>query len=1236
MARVHDISRFRATALALHWAAVTKEWPKDSLPPGRLGQHVRLVWACGEDLGTPLRPFTIWHSGRSAVPLRQVRFATHSTAEGLVVTWGGVVSGRVALVCDVRPGTTAGAFALRHGSSARSAVNVARVETNASTSVVLDVSASEITAVLLVNATAVEVHVQSLNEIINADSWQKWEIVGLPVSGQFGRYDMGKQGLITDLVPPVDAAVQRLQRAAPPVGWWPETESGRPAPRWIAPDAVDLVKDVSENFLPEVRELFRDGLAERSQWELVDRRVVESPSQGARVSDQPATSHSSPLGTLMLAGLSDVFTNLAAGFGTGYDADSLPSVPVSGPLTHVRRGIPDLMVTAEYSDCVLGRDVEVCAYIPGGAVIQHSSVPPVLDLKAKRAALLPPAARDLPFAESLDINWLGRQSTPWLTDPVGSVLARFNPADAIPAVDASPKRPAGGSGASVIATPKALENRPGSERPRMVDPGLELPLSGSRSLGYAVAQCNVFGVFSPWQDVSLTTDSPVVNGARVVSLALAAQYTTSHVCSSVVTVEVAIEWMERSPASLEVVTLFYPMPAGDTPPPNVGPGDPVPPGCIRGVRTLHFAGDVASLAGVGVEPLGEDGAVVASFGSATQGDAGRRYRLTFAGELLDYGAVSRWGVRLWLRLRAGAVPTFSRYTPAQHAPATAVAASPVPVVPQPPPPVPGVPMGSTPDAAGHSHVRVSWKPITAAGVHRIVVWEATETAMLWTLAASTPDRNGVPGERLATILAVYDGVVDPDPTQGAAGAAKRIGARRQGCFRRVMEVAPDATSADVVLPRGSRDIHLFVVTAITTTAVESEWPDGGLGIIASDHLQPVMAPELLRPSQPAVRPVVQIDGTTSLTCRAASPIEVKAFEVFATRSELAARDHLTMGPPRERVLAARSVGTDPITGAPVWEATAVGALPEHWDPWFVRAVAVPVLSVPPMAQRGLTSPPSGLLRVQVTPSAGPSLEALSHALRSADHRMVLFSSATTAPEHVIAAGEHRLKVVIDGVVQHHALHAVAAGGPGSPPLDGASTLMRGPRVDGSTPVYLWVQRARASDAIEVSVSLTDPLGRSTTESSRVEPWVAPVTTPRVKVVNSFTITGRGTILVVRTSAEAGARPPWSVSLKATTGTVQRDPFPRTDRRPPPFGREIPGRWDDAPGRRPRRLSGAWRLDDIRVGAMSGSGGREVEVVRTAGVREGTELQFFIPSAAITSAVVVLHSRDGNGSATWSR
>jgi hypothetical protein len=132
---------------------------------------------------------------------------------------------------------------------------------------------------------------------------------------------------------------------------------------------------------------------------------------------------------------------------------------------------------------------------------------------------------------------------------------------------------------------------------------------------------------------------------------------------------------------------------------------------------------------------------------------------------------------------------------------------------------------------------VHWSLPAGASVRRAIVWECAETALRQAvgLAPRAPDTDS-PGVRLATLWSEYDALPDQ---------------RRRNLFRRIAEVDGTLRDYDAVLPKGSTDIHLFAVTTLTDTGIESPWPSGPGA--PHQHLQALMAPRLRSPGPPVVR-----------------------------------------------------------------------------------------------------------------------------------------------------------------------------------------------------------------------------------------------------------------------------------------------------------------------------------------------------------------------------------------------
>lgn len=1209
--RAHDLTRFRAVGVSLDWAAVARpmtrqdRWP-ERLPERRLaelkerGADLRLAWGCSNDLGVPREAFTVWWRGLRDRELRDVEFATFRIFGHQVLVWGGEEAAHVRVQVDVSdPNQPVGLFLLRTGLDPDAALAAEVVDPGGAASVVLRASCGGATHAVLVNGRPTSVAVQTVSDVVDADDWEPFERVGLPVDGEPADYAPDDQGMVDDPTSPPKAALQRLERVGPPLGWYPVTESGRLAPPWAAPDPEGLVKEAREFLLPELRDLY--GVDERDQHLLEDTRDVDPPSrpEDGKAVDQPATATLAPLAMLLMPAFSDPSTHLVTGFGTGYRRTDLPDHPAE----------IEFMVTARYRASVLGDDVEVAAYVP--PVQPHAAVGPVVDLRAERAALLPPSRPDGPFRESLQASWRAGARVATLTGPVAHAFAGWLDG-AGEAEDLLPERPGGGHQPRAIPHPEDT-TLAGADRPKVVDASRELPVDGTITRGYAVAQTDVFGVWSRWEDVQLTTAAPSVAPPRLTRLALQATYVGTATCPAELTVEFAVDRSQRTAATVQAYAVLYPMPTGTTPPPaGLVPDDPatVPGGCHVVASTVTFTGDSGTASVGKVFPLRDDGTLTTIWGAPDQGRESRLYRLELPTPDLDFGPRSRWGAQVWVRQSAPGIAAPSTWSPAPEHPATTVVASPVPAVPVPPPLPPGVPLGSTPDAQGQSHVRVTWTGL-GAHVDRVVVWETSETTLRHRLAPGSPaDRTLLLGVRLEQLWALYD-AASPDA--------------RRSAFRRAAEVPAGPGAADLALPRGSEDIHLFLVTAVTTTGLESPWPAGPGD--PHTHLQAAAAPRLRRPAMPLVRPAVAPTGEVSVQMEAASPITVSRFEVFATRSEAAARDHLTMGPRFAEQAAA--VAFDPVTAAPrhdpitdhqVWGASWGGALPPSWEPWHLRVVAVPVPTVDVAAERGLVSPASDVVTLSVLPPGPPGLEDLVAEVVGADHAGILVRTATTAPDRPVPAGSHLVAASLDGAestpvpLESTALVADAAI---APDATAGPVVQRLPRANGRTPLLVWLRRPDPAAEVEVGVRITDPLGRVAHETVLVPGWVPPVPELTLDIVDVFRVLGRGWVLTLRTSADPTTLPPHVLTVVATLGGPVREPFPRRPLR--------------------RSMRGSWSLPDIPARRSPvPARGPGMTAVRSK-VPGGTEVAVWIPSTDLSAlGVTIVHPTQGQVRQTWRR
>src|SRR5262249_52935990 len=154
-------------------------------------------------------------------------------------------------------------------------------------------------------------------------AWRELEYVGFPVgSGAWpnSSYDFAQyQGPAGSPMPARDAAISRMRRGIPQVGWPLVTQAGRAVPTWQPHDPKAYADHAIKTVLDDsfVGGLFAPNVAPSMQ---AAQRVQRStPLDGGPVSaSDPGTSTLAPFGVTAVAAGNDPAASLALGFGTGY------------------------------------------------------------------------------------------------------------------------------------------------------------------------------------------------------------------------------------------------------------------------------------------------------------------------------------------------------------------------------------------------------------------------------------------------------------------------------------------------------------------------------------------------------------------------------------------------------------------------------------------------------------------------------------------------------------------------------------------------------------------------------------------------------------------------------------------------------------------------------------------------------------------------------------------------------
>ena len=1105
MDRIVDPSRFVAEGALVNWAAAWREQvtaangfhvPISRDPKRALDLQLR--WYVSSLAGVPPQPFTVWRR-RDKDRLEPLEVQTIDSNGDRYVVWDGTPLLTLQLRCDpIDPARPSAAWGFRTSEGITSAVGVSRAVSGAGQRT-LRVRAGSMTFVKLVNAQVVSARGTAVSDVVNNAVFEEWEYVGLPYDdGRWAglSYHGEKQGMVAALTDPVDAAVQRLRRAAPVTGWWPVTESGHPAPVWEEPDFDGLVKEIQRDLLENVGEVFGAGVVPAAQGALRIKRDVAPPTQDGRVARvDTSTVSSPPFGTLMLAATTDPFAAIGVGFGTGY--------PLGGE-NGVGEDV-DMMITATYPDGLDGRGFAEYAWVVPWPD-QHQRMTPPGSLTARRTGLLDPPVRNAPWRETIGLEWDALPRSVLFGRAAGAAAARFDPATGSPAEALLDKRESGGY------RPLAPQRQPKPRTDRVLvnDAGLPLPVDGSAvSRGYAVAQQDPYGIWSPWEDVAYSGSEPRPPVPVISEVSLLTSYGGTIVCPGALSVTLTIDWSTRTPSFVQLPLVMFPAPFNGAPiPAGTSPFGAPPAGGHRLDLTFRFNSDTPSplVPGLTVRCLSQTGDAEVAPGEAAQGPGSRRYRLEFQrGDFLfDYAATAHWGLAAWAREVAQGRPDWGDTSPQ---PSRAFASSPVPII-VPSVPLPAPPLGSLPDAEGKSHV--SLRLTGLPGAQKLVIWTASEVRLREMAGVGAIPAQLTLAERFAEMKAAF----------GALAVSQQ-----REAFARVQELTPGPVSVDVALPRGSSEISFFAVTAVTPANVESPWPS------SVDQLQAAAAPQLVGPATPSVSAafVETIGGPRiGLSLAVHSTVEVIGFEIHRTYIAGASASTGMMGPAVVSVPVAAVPGADTPAGVR-YEATWTDPNVGDWRPANYRVRAVPMLSLADR-QRGLVarrSADSTLASLLLPPAEAPQLTLVSTGVWGAGSAGVLVKVTTDAPVAALPIGPFTLAAdvttptgapvaAVSSVVSEVA-EASVDNPPGAVP-----GITRTARSGGSTTFALWFERPVAGAAVDVRMVLTDPLGRRRVLTTTVPGFVPPVG-PTVKIT-SVGPSGTGAVVRFRTNAPAVAGP----------------------------------------------------------------------------------------------------------------
>ncbi|GGX65927.1 hypothetical protein GCM10007385_38880 [Tateyamaria omphalii] len=1153
---------------------------------------VFLRWQVNPGVGLPSEPFKVWR--RVAFPLLQdpepvltSRIALPPL--GVVHQFTEPVMSMTVHVKSTGPALGVTIVPLANGVGFENMLGFETLNIPANGQRTFRFYAPFITAVLVGGADGQEVSAvgEALSQAEKIEGWELVETVGLPVDqGEFSDLDgqeHGKeQGLVGAEVPAQEAAKQRFTRGINPFGWYPDFPTGEMAPTWELPDPDGMIDDANKTLLDMLHKAMQ--ARPNQQAEVLDHHVI-SPPQNANGDTMPADDGEARISSVKLmqmAVATDPMQSVLMGFGTGYpyvdlDPINLGAISLLGSSDMADY---DFMVTGLWNRGLDGdsEPLELATIIPRPRRVERP-LPPT-DLRLHFLAHQRPAAPDE--------DWTATSRASWERLPLDNFNAvssfAFGRAEggvAGPATPLMEPRPSG-KGLMPIGN---NENRQDPEYPRQSasDTGYVIPNTpGSVSAQYGLANQNLFGIWSPWSTLPFSTTQPEPDTVNIISAELRPIDTGSGtVCPADLVVEFVVDWRVRSVARIDFAGRLFPAATRHEEPPAGLPGGLQKSigGAAQNVF-IDFAGDVPSLNDPSVPGLdgtanvisldAQGDAEVATPGFASQGHA-RRYRVTIPGFSLDYNGTPHVGLAMRARLREalapGRVGSFGPRSKLTYA--SDPRSRPTQVIDV-------VRLASLPDAKGECHAIVEWQSVPGADGY--ILYQSTETRML----ASRSIPEALPGVTLSSRLTTLKNAFAASPD------------RRD--FNRANKTFLTGTSLDVALPRGSQAIHLFVVIPVSAGGVEGPWPSGP---DADEAMIPFVAPRIATPAPPTIE-AQRIETPSGFAARirvetrASSGARPGRIDLYRTRVADAARQIDSMGPSLVSLTGSTvdwMVGTD-TNGTETWitDITGEDAPGGSWKPQWYRAIAWGLDD----AQRGVRKGrgrPSPAVPVVIPPNDPPQLTPPVLTWPGGGNLGdILVSMASDAPITPTGLGPHTLsaEVRLDGASQLH--YYTIGPDAGEDPLNpgqkqpGPTPLELIPEVPEMTQTALWrapdgldrnyrlfIRRPGTMPAGSIMLRMTDPLGRVTERAvSFGEGSIIPL--PDLSEVDSFSISGRGTVFSVTTDAPVSGPLEYLVRIvirptSGRGGVLGSDRFRDLRELPGGFGR-FGGLPDDTPDPNP--------------------------------------------------------------------
>jgi hypothetical protein len=1127
--RIIDPDRFLLLATLVDWTEVQRRTPKAE-PASLIVERRRLRgprvlqlrWVTDPKLGYPSEPFRVWR--RPSMPIEGEKKVV-PTPMDFFGAWTGYALPAPAVFVRVVlnvVGASASVLAFSGAPFGSAIVGMGEVPTGVRT---ISFSAGRIMSLLVFgSATLIEVTMLDGKAADPAAGWQLVELVGLPVDPAVwaGVRDLDqKQGPAPSAMDPREAALDRYRRGAPFYGWQAEIAAGRPAPPWVLADPKAILKAYDSDLLPDLRTII-SRLPPDQQHTLT--RAASLPLEGT--GPDPAQTTYAPLRHLTFAAATDPLASLIGGFGTAYEDEDLPPIVLGDRVLFgdQTRSDWDWMVTALYARGLddASEAVEYAAIARAPALALPPPAP--YGLQARTDGMRASAATDQPWRPVVRLGW------DKLPDALPFRAASYAAARAVnplgsPSTPLMGKRRFDDAALQPISATTSAEEGMQAGRLNALDEALALPAAPSPfPMVHGIAHQDIFGLWSAWAAAAHQVAEPPVKPVPILSVRLeAASPPGANPIAARLVIDFAWDWGARSPKEFRFVARLYPQAnPGDGPPvPTVPTGLQKSLGGPFGVPfVVRFNGGDAGApdAGgtLGYVALHLPGRPVQNAPVVVAGATTRQYRLTIEGFSLDFDAAPRIGLALFAMVQENRAP--QRLGPWSGRPGIASAADPRPpvitVVRE------DVALASLPDASGLHHAMLEWTAFPGAVGYN--VYTVAESKLRADLGLFEAPQNETLSQRLAALRAAFRS----NPLRAP--------------FARLNDRPVADVRMPVVLPRGTREIHLYAVLGVGAGNVETAWPDLS-DPLREKRLFAFAAPQIVAPAPPRleVRRVPEGDGFRALVAlRAAPGPTVARMALYRTRVSEASLSLATMGPhiltfpgapPSWIVQAVAEPGAPP---QPLGRIEGRDAPAGSWKRVFYRAVAE-ADDDPARGLYGGWSQASGAQEVIVPPAGPPDLAPLNAAVGGGG-LAVTVTTTTIAPVEATLLGPHRLRLEAhrvgpDGLLTPLFAWPAPVAPPAAPddrleavptaaPPPGSQGVHRATAADGTTTLTLALQRPAASDPLQVRVLLTDPLGRARERVLAVPALVIPP--PDIGGLVVTKVPGKGFVLAFVTPAPA--------------------------------------------------------------------------------------------------------------------